>query len=186
MAAQPTPATLLTADDLMAMPDDGHRDELVRGELIQLPMSNFRSSTIAVRITSALQQLADTHSIGVVAGADGAHILSRDPCTVRISDASFVRAERLPPPEAWDRFLELAPDVAVEVVSPWDSSNDVQEKVREYLDAGVRPIWVVHPLQRTITAYATDRTARVLYEEDTLDGGDFLPGFSLLVAEIFA
>ncbi|HYI15958.1 MAG TPA: Uma2 family endonuclease, partial [Thermomicrobiales bacterium] len=83
------------------------------------------------------------------------------------------------------RFLELAHDLAVEVVSPSDSANDVQEKVREYLDYGVQLIWVVHPIQRTVTVFRPDRSAHVFYEEDTLDGGDVLPGFSLSVATIF-
>jgi Uma2 family endonuclease len=184
MAAEPT--TLLTPDDLLAMPDDGYRYELVRGELVRLPMSSHQSSRIAIRIASRLEQFVGPRALGNVAGADGAFILMRDPYTVRIPDVSFVRAERLPPADAWEKFLELAPDLAVEVVSPSDSANDVQEKVREYLDAGVRLIWVVHPMQRTVTVYAADRTARLLYEDDTLDGGEVVPGFSIPVADVFA
>ena len=84
------------------------------------------------------------------------------------------------------KFLELAPDLAVEVVSPSDSANEIQEKVNEYLDVGVRLIWVVYPIQHTVTVYAADRAGRLLNEADTLDGGDVLPGFSLAVADIFA
>lgn len=111
--------------------------------------------------------------------------MSRDPDTVRILDASFVRVDRLPPPEQRRRFIELAPDLDVEVVSPSDSANDVQAKVREYLDAGVQLIWVVHPVHRTVTVYSADRTAHVLYDDDSLTGGDVLPGFRVRVAEIF-
>lgn len=185
MAAEPTTATLLTADDLLAMPEDGNLYELLRGELVSTPMSSYESSDIAAGIVTVLRTYAHASKLGRVAGADGAFILARDPYTVRIPDASFVRMDRLPPPEQRRRFLELAPDLAVEVVSPSDSANDVQEKVREYLDYGVQLIWVVHPLQRTVTVYRPDRSAHVLYEEDTLDGGDVLPGFSLSVAIIF-
>jgi len=184
MAAEPT-TMLLTADDLLAMPEDGNRYELIRGELVSTPMSSYESSDIAAGIVTVLRTYAHTHRLGRVTGADGAFILARDPYTVRIPDVSFVRIDRLPPPAQRRQFLELAPDLAVEVVSPSDSANAVQEKVREYLDYGVQLIWVVHPAQRTVTVYTADRNARVLYEDEALDGGDVLPGFTLTVAEIF-
>ncbi|HEX5166832.1 MAG TPA: Uma2 family endonuclease [Thermomicrobiales bacterium] len=170
----------------MAMPDDGYRYELVRGELVRLPMSAHQSSRIAIRIANRIGPFVEAGNLGNIAGADGAYIFARDPYTVRIPDLSFVRAERLPPPDAWVKFLELAPDLAVEVVSPSDSANEIQDKVNEYLDVGVRLIWVVYPIQHTITVYSADRIGRVLTDADTLDGGDVLPGFSLPVAEIFA
>ncbi len=147
--------------------------------------SGHQSSRIAIRIAARLSPFVEAGALGNIAGADGAYIFARDPYTVRIPDLSFVRAERLPPEDAWAKFLELAPDLAVEVVSPSDSANEVQEKVNEYLDAGVKLIWVVFPIQRTVTVYAADRAAHVLYEEDSLDGGDVLPGFTLSVADVF-
>lgn len=185
MATEPTTATLLTADDLLAMPEDGNRYELLRGELVSTPMSSYESSDIAAGIVTALRTYAHSRKLGRVAGADGAFILVRDPYTVRIPDASFVRMNRLPPPEQRRRFLELAPDLAVEVVSPSDSANAVHEKVLEYLGAGVQLVWVVHPIQRTVTVYSKDMLAHVLGEDNTLDGGDLLPGFTLAVADIF-
>lgn len=185
MAAEPTTATLLTADDLLAMPDDGNRYELLRGELVATPMSSYESSDIAAGIVTALRTYAHARKLGRVAGADGAFILVRDPYTVRIPDVSFVRIERLPPPEQRRRFLELAPDLAVEVVSPSDSANAVHEKVLEYLSAGVQLVWVVHPIQRTVTVYSDGPVAHVLREGDRLNGGDLLPEFSLAVADIF-
>jgi Uma2 family endonuclease len=185
MAAEPATAPLLTADDLLAMPDDGNRYALLRGELVSTPMSSYESSDIAMGIGSALRAFEHPRGLGRVAGADGAFILARDPYTVRIPDTSFVRIDRLPPVEERRRFLELAPDLAVEAVSPSDSANDVHEKVIEYLDYGVRLVWVVHPIQWTVTVYGPDRSARVLSVDDTLDGGDVLPGFTLPVADIF-
>jgi Uma2 family endonuclease len=182
---EPRTTTLLTPDDLMALPDDGSRYELIEGELVELPMSSFESSDIAVGIASALRNFAHPRGLGRVAGADGAYIVARDPYAVRSPDASFVRADRLPPPEERTRFLELAPDLAVEVVSPSDRADDVNDKVREYLDVGVKLIWVVHPRRRMVTVYTPDRVAHLLYEDDTLDGGDVLPGFQVPVADIF-
>jgi Uma2 family endonuclease len=185
MVAEPTTARLLTADDLLTMPEDGYRYELLRGKLVSTPMSSYESSDVAMGIGSILRVFAHANKLGRVAGADGAFILARDPYTVRIPDVSFVRIDRLPPIEQRRRFLELAPDLAVEVISPSDSANDVQEKVRLYLDSGVQLIWVVHPIQRTLTVYRPDRTAQVLYDEDMLDGGDVLPGFTIRVADVF-
>ncbi|MDQ3549344.1 MAG: Uma2 family endonuclease [Chloroflexota bacterium] len=185
MAAKPTTATLLTADDLLAMPDDGYRYELVEGELVQLPMSGFESSDVAGGILTALRVFVYPRKLGRVVGADGAYILARDPHTVRIPDVSFVRTDRLPPREDRRRFLELAPDLAVEVVSPSDSANAVHEKVLEYLGAGVQLVWVVHPIQRTVTVYSKGLVAHVLGDGDTLDGGDLLPGLTSTVTDIF-
>jgi Uma2 family endonuclease len=186
MAAVPTTTPLLTADDLMAMPDDGYRYELVRGELVRLPMSAHQSSIIAMRIAARLIPFVEAGNLGNVAGADGAYIFARDPYTVRIPDLSFVSDQRLPPVETWNKFLELAPDLAVEVVSPSDTANEVHEKVMEYLAVGVRLIWVVHPAQRTVTVYPGDRTGHVRTEGDILDGGTVLPGFTLAVEDIFS
>lgn len=177
--------TLLTADDLAQLPDDGFLYELDRGDLVRLPLSNFNSSHIAMKIGVALGSFAHAAGLGLVAGADGAFVLSIDPDTVRVPDVSFVRADRLPPVQDRNRFLRLAPDLAVEVVSPSDTTAETLDKVREYLDAGVRMIWVVQPGSRMVTVYAGDRTARVLYEEETIDGVEVLPGFTLLVAEMF-
>lgn len=184
--ATPATTTHLTAEDLLQMPDDGHRYELDRGELVQSPMSSFRSSEIAGGILVALRTFAYPRHLGRVAGADGAYILSRNPDNVRVPDVSFVRAERMPPEEQWSRFLELAPDLAVEVISPSDTVRDSLDKVREYLDAGVQIVWVVQPSRRMVTVYHPDRTARLYYDDASLDGGSVLPGFTLPVADIFA
>ncbi|HCG28761.1 MAG TPA: Uma2 family endonuclease [Thermomicrobiales bacterium] len=184
--AIPATTPRLTADDLLQMPDDGHRYELDCGELVQLPMSSFNSSRIAVRISSAMYAFVNARGLGYIAGVDGAYILKRDPDVVRVPDVSFVRAERMPPEEQWSRFLDLAPDLAVEVISPSDTVRDSLDKVREYLDAGVQLVWVVQPSRRMVTVYYPDRTARLYYDDATLDGGDILPGFTLPVADIFA
>jgi Uma2 family endonuclease len=146
MAAEPTTATLLAPDDLLEMPEDGNRFELLRGELMSTPMSSCESNDIAIGIGSVQRAFAHPRGSGRVADATGAFILACDPSTVRIADESFVRSDRLPPAEQRRKFLELAPDLAVEVVSPSDTASDVHEKVIEYLVAGVRRIWVVHSM----------------------------------------
>lgn len=83
-------------------------------------------------------------------------------------------------------YLELAPDLVVEVVSPSDRMHDVSIKVRLYLDAGTQLVWIVQPSLKTVTVYFPDHTARTLSIDDDLDGGDVLPGFTIAVAELFA
>ena len=181
----PAESQRMTADDLLAMGDAAKLYELVEGMLVERAMSSIRSSAIAIRVAIALGNYVFQHDLGLVGGADGAYILKQDPQTVRIPDVSFVRADRVPPLHDQFQFLALAPDLVVEVVSPSDRSNEVMEKVREYLDAGVRLIWVVHPEQRMVTVFTPDHVARLLYEEDTLEGGDVLPGFAIPVADLF-
>lgn len=181
-----TQPKLMTAEEFQDLPDDGNRYELVRGELVDLPMSSYRSSATAIRIAIALGTFAHPAQLGTVTGADGAFVLRRGPETTRIPDVSFVCAERVPPDDEQHRFPELAPDLAVAVLSPSDRTSETNARVLDYLDAGVRLVWVVDPPQRTVTVHTADGIARTLRETDTLDGGDVLPGFTLAVADIFA
>jgi Uma2 family endonuclease len=180
------PQPLFTADDLLAMPDDGKRYELVQGELEELPMSSHISSLIAARIIFELQAFVLPENLGHVTVPDGAYVLRENPATVRIPDVAFTRLNRLPPPAERTRFLRLAPDLVVEVISPSDAAAAINNKVQEYLDAGVSLVWVVYPERRMVQVFVPDRTSRSYFEGDSLDGGDVLPGFTLAVETIFA
>jgi Uma2 family endonuclease len=177
---------LMTAEDLYRMEDDGWRHELIRGELIQMPPASHRHSKLAVRIARRLGDFVEEHQLGDVTGADGGYILSRDPDVVVAPDAAFVRADRLPPDEDVRTYLELAPDLIVEVVSPSDRMNDVSMKVILYLDAGTHLVWVVQPTLKTVTVHYPDRTSKTLTIDNKLDGGDVLPGFKLAVSDLFS
>src|SRR5262249_49692616 len=104
--------------------------------------------------------------------------------TVRSPDAAFVRRDRLP--GFTDRFVPLAPDLAVEVLSPSDRIADAMGKITMYLQAGVRLVWLVDPSARTVTIFRPDAALKLVGAGETLDGGDVLPGFSVPVAELFA
>jgi Uma2 family endonuclease len=101
-------------------------------------------------------------------------------------DVAFVRADRLPAEEEADRFARLAPDLAVEIISPSDTGPEVDEKVGLYLGAGVPLVWVVDPRRKTVRVWKGDGTDRLLSEDDELDGGEVLPGFRILVSRLFA
>lgn len=168
------------------MGDDGSRHELIRGELIQMPPASYRHSLLAAWIVTLLNMHVRPRQLGSVTTADGGYILSRDPDVVVAPDAAFVRADRLPPEGEVPTYLELAPDLVVEVVSPSDSASNLMDKVLLYLNAGVRLVWIVHPEPQIVTVHFPDHTAKTLTTADTLDGGDVLPGFSVPVADIFS
>jgi Uma2 family endonuclease len=103
---------------------------------------------------------------------------------VRAADMVFIAAGRLAGVER-EGFLPIAPDLAVEIVSPGDRWSEILTKVHEYLDAGVRLVWIVDPRTQTVHVYQPGQVEQ-LSAEDTLDGGDVLPGLTLPVREIFA
>ncbi len=175
---------LLTADEFFEMEDDGNIYELVRGELVRMTPPGGWHGEVTIEISWHIRTYLAQNPIGRVY-AETTFLLARDPDIVRAPDVAFVRADRLPPEEEREKYLPLAPDLAVEVVSPGDRAGEINDKVMDYLDAGTRMVWVVHRRRRTITVFNPDRTARVLRESDELDGGDVLPGFRLAVAEIF-
>jgi Uma2 family endonuclease len=176
--------TLMTADLLFELDLDGHHD-LIRGELVSMAPAGARHGRIAAFVAYVLLRHLETNPVGMAYGAETGFILVRNPDTVLAPDAAFVRADRLPPDDEQDGFLPLAPDLAVEVLSPSERAGHLNAKVSEYLTAGVRLLWVIDPARQTVTIYSPVRPAHTLTVADTLDGGDVLPGFSLPVSELF-
>jgi Uma2 family endonuclease len=111
--------------------------------------------------------------------------LERDPDTVREPDIAFISAERLPLDADVPGYLELVPDLVVEVASPSDSRRDIREKALMWLEYGVQLVWVPFTVTRTVEVFCADSTMFMLNEDDALDGGDVLPGFVCRVSEIF-
>jgi Uma2 family endonuclease len=126
------------------------------------------------------------NNLGQVFAAETGFRLSRSPDTVRAADAAFVRADRIPPGGPPAGYFEGAPDLAVEVVSPGDTVQEVEDKVDDYLAAGARMVWVVNPRRRTVTGHRPGVNPVVLREGDFLDGHDVVPGFRCAVREVFA
>ena len=111
-------------------------------------------------------------------------ILEREPDTVLGPDVSFVRAERLPA-EIPEGYMVGAPDIAVEIVCPDDPARYVLDNIVAYLDAGTPIVWIVEPKREIVLDYRADGGFRVLRDGDTMDGGDVLPGFGQMIAEVF-
>ncbi|MDQ3521950.1 MAG: Uma2 family endonuclease [Gemmatimonadota bacterium] len=177
---------LHTADDLLALPDDGMRHELVQGELRSMTPSEYEHGRITARLARLVDSHVTAHQLGDTLGAETGFRLAFNPDTVRAPAVAFVSRERVAevaPPRGYGLG---APDLVAEVVSPNDSYEEVEEKVLDWLRAGTRLVWVVNPRARTVTIHAPGEDARMLRESDSLTGGDVLPGFVCQVAELFA
>lgn len=180
MAIQDRP---YTTEDLSALPDDGRRYELDRGMLIVMPPPKREHGLVLLEISSLIRNHVRAHDLGQVVAEIG-YQLSENPDTVRAPDVSFTSKAHLTPRTAdYDR---TAPDLAVEVASPGNSASDLNEKISQYFQAGVRQVWVLYPGTRTIYIYTSPVKVAILSGEDTLDGKDVLAGFRAKVADIFA
>jgi Uma2 family endonuclease len=188
-----TSATLLTADDLWNLPDDGPPHELVRGVLHRVSAANGAHGSMCTRLSTALALYVLPRGLGEIFDSSTGFLLERNPDTVRCPDVSFVARDRLPIGGLGfeDRFLELAPDLAVEVVSKTNRPAAVRAKVADYLRLGVRSVWVALPKERAVRIHVARGagqpagTESLRAEHDMLDGGELLPGFSCPVASLF-
>ncbi len=179
------PKRAITAEELLVLPDDGNSYELVKGELSMMTPAGFEHGRVASQINYLIIQHVRKNDLGVVLAAETGFTLARCPDTVRAPDVAFVRRDRIPPADEQHKFAELGPDLVVEVVSPNDRPAEIAEKVREYLEAGVRLIWIAHPGTRTVQEYRPSAERRDCTSSDELDGYDVLPGFKCDVAEFF-
>jgi Uma2 family endonuclease len=180
----PHEGTPLTVEAYCALPDDErYRDELVRGRLVREPRPGPQHAWLQVRLGSMLHDFVERQGLGFVLG-DAGYVLAEKPATVRGPDLSFVAAGRMPDgPSA--ELPRLAPDLAVEIVSPSNRPAEIHEKVMQYLEAGVRLVWIVDPRARTIAVHRPGTAARVLALDDPLNGEDVLPGFTVPVRRVF-
>jgi Uma2 family endonuclease len=175
----------LTAADIERMGSAGERMELIDGVLREKPGVSLRHGGIELRMSSPLDTHVMRNRLGRVYPSETQFRIFSDPEIIRIPDLAFVRADRLPSEtERW-HIAPFAPDLAVEVVSPTDSFNDVAEKIAQYQRAGVPLVWLVVPRQRAVVVYRLGEPQVTIHEGDVLDGGDVIPGFRLPVAEIF-
>jgi Uma2 family endonuclease len=181
----PPPGKATVKDLLRVMERTERLFELVEGTLVEKVMGYLEGS-VAMWLGHLLQQYLDSNDIGNLAGSDSTMRIM--PGLVRLPDLSFVRWEKLP-----GRVLptkpapDLAPDLAIEVLSKKNTPKELKRKRREYFLSGAEVVWLVDPRRRTVSVFTTsDPEAGVtLTEADTLDGGTVLPGLALPVARIF-
>ncbi|MGH7571538.1 MAG: Uma2 family endonuclease [Gemmatimonadota bacterium] len=174
----------MTIEQFERLPDEPERLELVRGHVVREPPAGFEHCGIAGQITVCLGTFVRQHALGKVVTGDPGFVLFDDPPTVRAPDVAFVARDRLPDDPRG--FARLAPDLAVEVVSPSNTLSGIQDKVFDFLDAGTRLVWVVEPRGRTVTVYRSRDDIRILTASQEIEGGDVLPGLRIEVSEFFA
>jgi len=180
------PPGLATEDDVVEIHDrEGRLYELVEGVLVEKTVGAYESY-LAVLIGRFLGEYAEAKNLGFVLGADGMMRLAPD--LVRIPDVSFISWKRVPTRRVpRDAIANLAPDLAVEVISKSNTREEMEGKLHEYSDAGVRLVWYVYHAPRPeVHVYTGPSQSSVLTLQDTLDGGEVLPGFRLEVARVFA
>ncbi len=175
--------TLLTAEEFFRLyggKDDHY--ELVEGKVVETAIPGMQHGGVVATVGSVLLKYVSGHKLGQVC-ARGGFILS--PGTVRAPDVAFIRKERIPAEGLPQAFFSGPPDLAVEVVSPSDTAAELDVKVHEYLRNGVSQVWVAYPEGKRMQVFERDGRMMRHEEGDTLNGGDLLPGFAVVVGELF-
>ena len=175
---------LYTPAELLALPEGKHL-ELVQGHLVEKPMSVL-SSIVEVNVSTLLNVYCGPKQLGTVLGAtNGIQCFPGDPLKVRKPDVSFVKRERFSAKNLKEGYLTIPPDLAIEVLSTHDLAGEIDEKVEEYLAAGVPLVWVIDPEARIVIIHRGDGTVTKRRKNGELSGEDILPGFKCKVAELF-
>jgi Uma2 family endonuclease len=175
----------MTAEQLAALPDDGQRHELVRGELRTMAPAGEQHGSLTALLTSSLVQATRASVRWRVLSGDPGFRISSNPDTVRAPDVALVpRDPRHPEPAPG--FLSGPPVIAIEVISPSDLYADVTEKVAEWLEAGCAVVFVANPRARTVSEHRPGSDVRILSGNQVMEARDIIPEWSLIVDELFA
>lgn len=180
--AAPAAARRYTVDDLAGFPDDGRRRELADGRIVEWGVTNFRHGYVLAVLTHLLTAFVLERGLGAVVGGDVMVRILGSAGDARGADIAFYAAGRIPD-DIEAGLRDRAPDLAVEILSPTDRAGEVQEKVRDWLRAGVKLLWYVNPVTGTTTVHQGER-ATFVGPDEPLDGRDVLPGFTLRLSDV--
>ena len=188
--AMPAEKQYISAEEFLELVNQpqyqDRRLDLVEGEIIEMPKPTVGHGEIVIWLSTKIASYVYENDLGRVTGGDAGFVVRRNPAgraTVRGLDIAFISKAKAPNPlpRGW---VEIPPDLAVEVISPGNQAGDIHKKVRELLKAGTPLIWLVYAETRTVVVHTA--ASAVTYEEsDTLSGGDALPGFEVRVGDIF-
>jgi Uma2 family endonuclease len=182
MAVEPR---LMTADELLRLPDDGRRHELIAGELTTMAPAGWEHGDVTSVFDGSLGHYVRSHRLGRVVSGEPGFLLEHDPDTVRAPDVAFVSRERVRAAGRVRGYWPGAPDLAVEVISPNDLYTEVDEKVATWLEHGTRLVLVVNPRRRTVAVHQPGQPVRILSQDEVVEGGEVVPGWSLRVGDLF-
>jgi Uma2 family endonuclease len=174
-----------TDEAFMALPDDGQHYEIVNGELVDIGNSGVLHGYVCSLLLGALISYVLPKQLGVILDSSTAFKMKNG--NKRSPDITFFAKERLQGmTELPTGFLEGAPDLAVEVLSPGNTVEEIHDKLVEYFENGTRLAWVIHPSEKYVLVYrSAQEPDRLLKSVDSLDGEDVIPGFTLPVADLF-
>ena len=179
-----------TADELLQISSNlrnqGKRCELVQGELRIMSPGGWKHGDVIGAAHADIGAYIRKNQLGKVFGAETGFLIARDPDTVRAPDFAFIAKANLPATDPTEAYWPGAPDFAIEVLSPNDTTKEVDEKIQAWLAAGVTLLWVIDPELKSITAYRSMTDVTVHTAGDVIDSIELLPGFSLKVSQIFS
>jgi Uma2 family endonuclease len=175
---------LISGEELARMGDLG-RCELIDGRIVRMSPTNYEHGGVEVNLASLLRAFVRPRKLGRVLAGDVGIYTRRNPDRVRGADVAFITGESYSRRSRGLAFLDVAPELVVEVLSPEDRAMDVTQKHREYFAIGVRLVWLADPEAHVVSVYRSLSDVRERKEGDRLTGGDVLPGFEVPVAEIF-
>lgn len=175
----------MTFEAAAQLDSDDHGGEIVDGTWVPVTRTTWRHGEIVLTIGMLLKLYARQHAGWSVAVADPGVRLSRNPDKLRGPDVGMVRAHRAPTGKGMLGWLDGAPDLAVEVVSDGQTISEMTRKALDYIAGGALMVWLVDPEPRRVVLFTPPNQVRILGPEDTIDGGDVLPGFACCVSEFF-
>lgn len=176
----------MTGEELLKLPmGQGERYELVEGELRIMSPAGGAHGEVASEIGHQIHSYVRLNKLGKTFAAETGFYLQRNPDTVRAPDVAFLAKDRVPPQGLPEGFVPVVPDLVVEVVSPYDTAAEVEDKTAAWLKAGVKVVWVVYPSSHRVLVHTAPDAIQVFLEDDLLDGGEILPGFQTPVRSLF-
>jgi Uma2 family endonuclease len=170
----------LTEAEFLRLPDDGRKYELVHGEVKEVPTGYYHDEIVA-ELIGLMRPHAKLK--GRLASSNAGFRMRNG--NIRCPDVSFVLIEHLPKNERPEGFLSFAPDLVVEIVSPYDDPRELDTKIAEYFESGTQLIWVLYPKHQTVRVYLSPDDFQDYQPDDEIDGGDLLSGFRCRVRDLF-
>lgn len=175
----------MTADELLRLPDNGRRYELIAGAMREMSPAGYEHGIFEIRLARRLANFVEDQQLGGITGGDTGFLISDNPDTILVPDVAFVAKPRFSATAMPKAFFPGAPDLAVEVLSPRDTIEEAEAKVAQWLDAGCKEVWVVHPRWKTIMVHRPGEDVRTYSADQTITSPDLLPGFACKVGEVF-
>jgi Uma2 family endonuclease len=185
MGTAPAPIPRVTHEQLERMGDLGPC-ELIDGRIVPSSPTGDEHGSVELNLAAALRAFVREQRLGHVRVGEVGVVTRRQPDTVRGADVLYISNARYARRGRRTGYLDVAPELVAEVLSPWDKPAELRHKLAEYFEAGVLVVWVLDPARRTVRVHSAPNHVVELREGDTLTGGDVLPGFTVPVVELFA